>query len=340
MNRSMKNLIIVLALASLSLGLAAEGLDVSIEADLQSLNVAPMMYYRYQSAPSQEAVTQEARALGEKFNAYTSTSIKMEESVEGVPLFFKEDSKASFTVFSPQSLGFIFTKDMNTLCAGEGNTVGLPSEYAAPDVAMKHLESLDLLPANQKEMTLAHVGGIGIAVYDQSTGQVTGDYDKVKTVIYGRTLNGLRVMGASRLVVNLGENGELVGIIKNWPEISKQVLYSPKELVAQGKWDATVESFLGNRYAQTNINKIQVKESELVMFDDGEGVIEPALFLKGKTFSEEGKEFEGDWIVPVLQMPKANYRMVSPELPARNADSRSLSAGTPSLEAPDADDAF
>ena len=58
-----------------------------------------------------------------------------------------------------------------------------------------------------------------------------GTYEKLVTVIYGRTLDGLPVKGASRIAVRMGINGELVGLVRNWPELNKKTV-SSKDMIA------------------------------------------------------------------------------------------------------------
>ena len=53
-------------------------------------------------------------------------------------------------------------------------------------------------------------------------------------------------------------------------------------------------------------HSVLVKKSELVLFDDGQGVIEPALFVQGDV-TENGMTFPCDWMVPVLENPQAKY---------------------------------
>jgi hypothetical protein len=57
---------------------------------------------------------------------------------------------------------------------------------------------------------------------------------------------------------------------------------------------------------QKDAQFILVKKADLVMFDDGNGVIEPALFVQGEV-NEDGTTFPCDWMVPVLTDPKAKY---------------------------------
>jgi len=73
----------------------------------------------------------------------------------------KYTSTAYFDI-DPTVQSIIFSKEMENYF-GEGDSKGLPDRSSAPKLAEIHLEALALFPRNfEAEMTLLHVGGIGM----------------------------------------------------------------------------------------------------------------------------------------------------------------------------------
>jgi hypothetical protein len=60
-------------------------------------------------------------------------------------------------------------------------------------------------------------------------------------------------------------------------------------------------------YRGSSMNALDIRDTELVMYDDGIGTIEPALLAKGQTYLQDGTQGNGDWIIPCLKRPHAFY---------------------------------
>lgn len=107
--------------------------------------------------------------------------------------------------------------------AGYANSVPkLPSSDEALGIAEKFLKSHAIYPANPAELKLVHAGGTReqAVVNGQRAGPVI---DKLITLTYGRVLDGTPVIGAgSKIVVNIGDKGEVVGTIRRWRELSRE----------------------------------------------------------------------------------------------------------------------
>ena len=77
------------------------------------------------------------------------------------------------------------------------------------------------LPENKEEVVLARVGGLGMTV--SKDGKSSNKYEKLVTVFFRRVLQEVRVQGpGSRILVHLGEQAALVGVIRNWPDVKAQ----------------------------------------------------------------------------------------------------------------------
>jgi hypothetical protein len=115
------------------------------------------------------------------------------------------------------------------------NAPQLPAREEAIRRAEEFLNNNGLMPKNRNELTLAHYGGLrAAAVIDGKTaGPVI---DKLVTVTYGRKVDDVSVYGpGSKVVVHLGNKGEVMGAIYRWRELNassrKQV--QPEEMISQ-----------------------------------------------------------------------------------------------------------
>lgn len=167
-----------------------------------------------------------------------------------------------------------------TLEDGELRTTpNLPDRRKAPAQAKAHLKALKLLPDRFEEMVVEHIGGEAMGELNRDG--TTTIYDKLRTVRFGRRVNGLPVRGpGSRIVVQLGEDGQLASLVRVWSQIRSE---SPRKSV-------TPETFNSKSEVRNMITKrtqavaeeargIEIRQIELVLFDDEQGVIEPAYYV-------------------------------------------------------------
>ena len=90
----------------------------------------------------------------------------------------------------------------------------LPAKGEAISLAEHFLNDNKLSPRNKNELKVVNVGGLrSSSVID---GKRAGPIiDKLVTVRYGRVIDNLPVVGpGSKIVVNLGNNGEVMGVIR------------------------------------------------------------------------------------------------------------------------------
>lgn len=140
-------------------------------------------------------------------------------------------------------------------------------------------------------------------------------FKKLVTVRYDRKLSGVPVMGDSRIIVNMGSNGKLAGLIYYWGEIVEKRTIEPGSFLADKDIKKELESRL--RAASVDAKKILVQKVDFVYYDDGKGNIEPAFYVLGRLSyevrdSEVGKEIQKydipyDYYIPVLKKPLAFY---------------------------------
>lgn len=168
--------------------------------------------------------------------------------------------------------------------------------------AEKFLADNDLNPKNLSELKLIHAGGLRASSADD--GQII---DKMQTFTYGRVIDGVPVSGnGSRIVVNVGDKGEVLGVSKSWKELSPTTT-ARKVNTSEIKSQADAQKEFGQL---VNFNfgagvSPQIKSIQKMYFDGGDSYIQPAYFFEtivtvtGADGKKEQQPFLG--VVPMLK---------------------------------------
>ncbi|MBN2534376.1 MAG: hypothetical protein JXB88_15935 [Spirochaetales bacterium] len=296
--------IIILITTMFCSGAFGEDAEIDMRAELNNIQDIPQVYYEYGS--SAKADKNEVSRLVEKFNAYTNTELQAGDYDTSRP--FISNGREYFEMYNTLSKAFIWSKDINEYI-NQSDTEKLPGKSVAAVFAKEHLMKLNLLPGAQNEMIVEHVGSSVLSFYNPETKAVE-NYEKLRNVYFTRVLHGCRVVGGMRIVVQMGTDGELVSLINNWPGLSeKKIKKSPKQNALFLKEKSKV--FLQKHYRGSKVKSVIVDSGTLVMYDDGNGIVEPALLVKGKAMNSNGAFHDGDWILPVLDNPKAAYTVLN-----------------------------
>lgn len=236
---------------------------------------------------------------------------EIETREKGMIVFRNEKDPSAVFEMDLRSGNFLYNGGLAEY-KNDGNTPGLVRENIAEALALGYIEKLGLAPA-RKELKLFDIGGLSMAVLKEDN--TTETYNKLVTVRFNRELAGVPVMGESRVVVHLGENGDLSGLIYYWAEIIGQKQNAPQELLADTEIVRALESKV--RVAATDAEKIVIEKSDFVLYDDGRGVIEPAFHVQARLYYEQSDTGDGekvrsydvpyDYYVPVLKNPAAFY---------------------------------
>lgn len=306
-----------------------------------NLRIERMRTLTYEAVPKKALDQQSARNL---------LSGLAERSALKMPFEKVEKLNGRFIFSSPEDPSAVFDIDANNGAfllntglkrySGDESSKNLPSGKEAPELAKKYLINTGFLPKNGQEMVLAHVGGLNMAVSKE--GRSVGNYHKLVTVRFSRVLNGLPVQGpGSKIVLQLGHDGELQGMIHNWPEVSAKSLPA-----AALKSDEEIRHETGLRLRREagEAQSVAIRSSRLVLYDDGRGVIEPAIHViadalyKGPA-TKESVNNPVDFYVPLLKAPKAIYPfMKSAESKMPEGDGRQKSAEAASRQPSQAKD--
>lgn len=187
----------------------------------------------------------------------------------------------------------------------------LPVKEKANTLAEQYLKNLGLYPSDPKQMVAYKLGGIMMAAYNKNTGAKT-EVQKTVTVRYSRTLAGLPVEGpGSRIIVDLGANGKLEGLVWNWHEVTEKKLAST-EVYTQAQIRPMIQDRIQTFASlKSGVKAIKSTKEVLVLYDDGTGTIEPAIRVYAELVFDKGKgetfTSQSDFYVPLVKSPKAAF---------------------------------
>jgi hypothetical protein len=301
----------------------AQDIFVNMQVDIENdLLHGRTFEYSLEQKPSEqdpglEAKTSNRKDLAERIASYTDVTLTESTSkTYASEQHFSLDSDPT-GYLTLEGADVVFNKGTQKY-EGDSDTSGLPRKKEAVQIARKYLADLGMLKGSiRSELKLAHVGGVNKAVYSEDGTQQ--DYKKFVTLYYDRRINGVPVVGHSRVVVTLGEDGELAGLIRKWTNVPKALKFAVTDFLSDKQIETQVKNILVRHYKKakdTVVDSIEVTDAKYILYDDGT-TIEPALFILGKVVEYYGASYDGDWIIPVLKNPKASYKILAdvPETP-------------------------
>ncbi len=211
--------------------------------------------------------------------------------------------------------GFVFSRGFDGM-RGDASTPDLPKQDVAVLAATAVLGDLGLMPAGLgREVIVEHVGGVNMGVHGEDG--ANQDFEKLVTVRFARVLDGLSVQGrGSRIVVNLAEQGRLFGLVHRWQGFDARPIEARDKLTV-----SEIRQIAQRRLAIAagEAKDAQLESVEIVLFDDGRGVLEPALHVVTQmtyesirtdeigTETVETVQNPFDFYIPVLRDARAHY---------------------------------
>ena len=268
----------------------------------------PLNYY--ESIPITKIGQQKASEIVEKLQTLSGTKLSLDRvsEIDNRLVFSSEEDPSAVFDIDTKYGALLFNAGLKQY-SGEGNTPGLPSEEMAPELAQQYLSKLDYFPKDKGELILQSVGGLGMAMVKD--GKSSEKYQKLVTVVFRRNLDGIRVQGrGSRMIVHLGKKAAFAGLVRNWPEVKAHEV-SQERLKNDKQIREEITSRLKDMAGKAEY--IAVQKAELVLFDDGRGVIEPAIYVVAMARYEGPKRAKGivdipvDFYVPALTKHAAYY---------------------------------
>jgi hypothetical protein len=257
----------------------------------------------------------EARALADKLlkAARYSDSVALKDDKANHMIHVSRLDPSGHFRIDKTTGDFSFSKGMKEYL-NDRESMGLPAKDRAPDIAKKHLTDLGLMPEKLDELVLLHVGGL--KQVDVTPDGKSVERDKLVTVNFGRKIDGIPVGGpGSKIVVDLGANGELVSISKRWIEVTEEKK-NDSDFKAQLDVVNNIKDRLKNDGEKAR--SIDASNPDFGYFDDGKGNIEPAYFYtadltydledEGQGRKEHKEKHHG--AVPALKSSKADFEQL------------------------------
>jgi hypothetical protein len=179
----------------------------------------------------------------------------------------------------------------------------LPDKEAAIKATEDFLRKDELFPKDDRQLKLVHYGGIrsNSVIDGKKAGPIT---DKLITVTYGRVVDGLPVIGpGSKLVANIGEGGELVGLVHRWRELEPQSRRQLRgqEIVSQQEAEEMARHQIQQEYGQDISYKIL--GSGKAYYDNNGKILQPVYTFETeiKVKDEKVKPFTYLCVIQMLK---------------------------------------
>ncbi len=227
---------------------------------------------------------------------------------EGGMLWYKSPADPSAILNINLNNGDIALSTGMRAYAGNESTKDLLKEDEAAKVALTHLQKLSLTGNTSNEYVLAHVGGLNVGVHENDGS--TKVYEKFTTVRFDRKFGDIPVEGHSRIIIQMAEGGKLTGLTRHWASFKGSRLEPAAIVPSDGLKQAFEKHILSENREAT---RIVVKKITLVYYDQGRGLIEPALRAECDTYYKTSKTdsttqvFPYDIIEPILKEPRQTY---------------------------------
>jgi len=281
----------------------------------EMINAASVSYQTAEKANFSAARTNEVSSDLLLFTGMNMASAPI--TPDGQAFFHSDTDNSAMLHIDTLTGSVIFSKGTRDL-SGLENTPALPTKGAAAGIARDLLGQLDFAPAEESQLFVEHVGGVGMGV-EKPDGS-TETFEKLRTVRFGRTMGGLKVEGpGSRIVVQLGENGELRGLVHRWQELAPMAI-APQQKLSPSELRSMVAFRI--QQAASHAAEIKFESADLVLYDDGQGTIEPVIrvvveqTIISEFQNEDGEREERviqnplDFYLPILRQPNARLPYV------------------------------
>jgi hypothetical protein len=184
----------------------------------------------------------------------------------------------------------------------------LPSEEEARQIAIDFLAQSGLLPADATESDGCEVevvtGGTyaveeeapqeGVEEGGETEPEVVEEYVAHLLVRFHRQVDGFPVTGpGNQLVVRIGDEGEVITILKVWREVTpynEVVIKTPEQAYQE------LKSGTGSYYAPLDCKKVVVEQIYLAYWmeplDENQEYVVPVYEFKGKCLDKDGEYIE------------------------------------------------
>jgi hypothetical protein len=180
----------------------------------------------------------------------------------------------------------------------------LPTKEEAEIAAKEFLAANKLNPADPTQLKLIHVGGLRAqtVINDKAAGPVI---DKLITLNYSREVGGFPVIGkGSKMVFDIGEKGEVLGLVKRWRELeSKALVVETGNIVDVNEAERLAKEGFASEFGKEATFEIQ--DLKLAYYDNGGRFLQPVYAFQAKINlpDSQAESFDYVHIVPAMKKP-------------------------------------
>lgn len=191
-----------------------------------------------------------------------------------------------------------------------GKTGRLPSDRMAIELSRAYLNKVGLMPRNEEELVIDHVGGI-MQMLANARGGPQGKPEKKAVVVYfSRKLDGLKVRNfGSSITITLTESRLPAGVQYHWREVASKEKVDRERFLNVDKIKELIKEDVDRVFAVNT--KVFVEKIELVLYDNGGRFIQPAYCYEGIAKVGEA-EIKGIEDMPVLGYVQALDQVYEP----------------------------
>lgn len=297
---------------------ALNGFEEKAYKNLITFQEGDMFVYRTRPLSSNKVGQFKERANLQLKNVLTIPQSKggkaVRYSTKDPSAFYEENTAAGLLSFNKGMKGMLEEGGRN-----------LPSSKEANEIAENFLKESSLMPRNREELKMMHSGGIRGARPNSKT------FDVLRTVSFGRMINGVPVYGAgSKIIVHVGNNGEIVGATSKWKALDaeKKQRVSKTALKTSRIAERELQQRLVKDYGEKA--RFDMKEVALAYYDGGKNIIQPAYFFQVQISLEGNREqqFKYIGVVPAMkESPEKIEALMTPPDGLKNI--KKLSATPP-----------
>ena len=224
-----------------------------------------------------------------------------------------------------------FTFNRTTKAFMDDRAPRLPDRADAMKAAQEFLGRNKLLPKEIDQFRLVHYGGLrSSSVIDgRRAGPIV---DRLVTLTYGRTLDDMAVIGpGSKVVVNVGDGGEVVGMIYRWRELDRESrrAVTPAEMISQQEAEELARRQIATEYGESTSYKILGAGTSY--FDNNGRVLQPVYVFETaiRLQSPQVAPFNYLCVIPMLRSSPEplNLTAVDPKAKQLITDPQRLEKG-------------
>jgi len=226
----------------------------------------------YTFEPSAVTDPSDSKKLIEKFLAARDVRDLYKSSENAV--YYVSESDASETFEHDLNNGnFTYNKSLKKYM--RNFVPQLPGKEQAAKLAEEFLNKNALFPRNRTELNLVHFGGLRSSTV--TDGKKAGPViDELVTLHYGRVVDGTPVIGpGSKIVVKLGDKGEVMGVIRRWRElvVGSRKPVQPQEMISQQEAEEMARRQVLSEYGEETSYKIL--GSGKAYYDNNGSILQP-----------------------------------------------------------------